>query len=147
MAKSINKVQLIGRLGNDPELRYTGSGEAVCNFNMATDESYKDSDGNKVEKTEWHRIVAWSRLAEICGEYIKKGSLVFVAGKIQTRSYENKEGVTVYMTEIKINEMLMLEGKGGGNPASKSEPKQDASKGDYSGASQEGFTPDDDLPF
>ena len=113
MARSVNKVILIGNLGQDPELRYTGSGTAVCNLRLATNESYKDSNGELVEKTEWHSIVAWARLAEICGEYLKKGSQVYFEGSLQTRQWEDKDGQTRYTTEIKAREMMMLDSKGG----------------------------------
>ncbi len=113
MARGINKVILIGNLGQDPELRYTGSGTAVCNLRLATSESYKDRDGNMVENTEWHSVVAWSRLAEICGEYLKKGSKVYIEGSLQTRQWEDKEGATRYTTEIKAREMQMLDSRGG----------------------------------
>lgn len=112
MARGINKVILVGNLGNDPELRYTGTGTPVCTLSLATNESYKDADGNLVEKTEWHRVVAWSRLAEICGEYLKKGSQVYFEGSLQTRQYEDKDGVTKYTTEIKAREMMILGGRG-----------------------------------
>lgn len=118
MARGINKVILVGNLGSDPEIRYTGSGTAVCNFSVATSETYKDKDGNQVENTEWHRIVAWARLAEICGEYLKKGRQVYIEGQLQTRSWEDKDGNTKYTTEIKAREMQMLggrDGDGGGN--------------------------------
>ncbi len=96
----INKAIVLGRLGNDPELKYTANGTAVVNFNVATSEEWKDKDtGDKKESTEWHRIVAWSRLAEICGEYLSKGRQVYLEGKLQTRSWE-KDGVTRYTTEI-----------------------------------------------
>ena len=85
MARGINKVILVGNLGQEPELRYTGSGTAVCNMRLATNESYKDSNGQMVDKTEWHSVVAWARLAEICGEYLKKGSQVYFEGSLQTR--------------------------------------------------------------
>ncbi len=117
MARGINKVILVGNLGADPEVRYTPQGTAVANFNLATNESYKNRDGELVEKTEWHRIVAWDRLAEICGEYLKKGSQVYIEGSLQTRSYEDKDGVTKYTTEIKAREMQILgsrDGAGGG---------------------------------
>jgi len=114
MARGINKVILVGNLGQDPELRYTGNGTAVCNMRLATNESYKDSDGQLVEKTEWHSVVAWSRLAEICGEYLKKGSQVYFEGSLQTRQWEDKEGQTRYTTEVKAREMMML-GDGGGS--------------------------------
>lgn len=108
MARGVNKVILVGNLGQDPELRYTAAGTAVCNMRLATNESYKDSDGKLVDKTEWHSVVAWARLAEICGEYLKKGSQVYFEGSLQTRSYEDKDGVTKYTTEIKAKEMMML---------------------------------------
>lgn len=108
----INKAILVGRLGKDPESRFTGDGSQVCNFSLATDESYKDKNGEKVQKTEWHNIVAWRKLAEICATYLKKGSLVYIEGKIQTRSYDDKEGVKRYATEIVASEMKMLDAKG-----------------------------------
>ena len=113
MARGVNKVILIGNLGQDPELRYTGSGTAVCNLRIATNESYKDQDGQFVEKTEWHSVVAWSRLAEICGEYLKKGSRVYFEGSLQTRSWEDRDGNTRYTTEIKAREMMMLDNRVG----------------------------------
>ena len=118
MARGINKVILVGNLGQDPELRYTGSGTAVCNMRIATSESYKDRDGNMVENTEWHTVVAWARLAEICGEYLKKGSQAYFEGSLQTRQWDDKEGNTRYSTEIKVREMQMLGGKGGGGGGS-----------------------------
>lgn len=149
MARGINKVILIGNLGQDPELRYTGSGTAVCNLRIATNESYKDSNGQLVDKTEWHSVVAWARLAEICGEYLKKGSQVYIEGSLQTRSYEDKDKVTKYTTEIKAREMMMLSGRGGdgasgGHPSaspSQRQPQVADKKDDYS------FEPDDELPF
>ena len=101
MARGIDKVILVGNLGQDPELRYTGSGTAVCNIRLATNESYKDASGEWVERTEWHSVVAWARLAEICNEYLTKGSQVYFEGSLQTRSYEDKDGNTKYVTEIK----------------------------------------------
>ncbi|HYE58806.1 MAG TPA: single-stranded DNA-binding protein [Rhodothermales bacterium] len=117
MARGINKVILVGNLGADPEVRYTPQGTAVANFNVATNESYKDRDGNLQEKTEWHRIVVWDRLAEIVEKYLKKGSQVYIEGSLQTRSYEDKDGVTKYVTEIKARELQILgsrDGEGGG---------------------------------
>lgn len=107
----INKVTLIGRMGKDPDVRYTPDGAMVTNFSIATDEHWKDKNGEQVQKTEWHKIVTFGKLAEICGNYLKKGSLVFVEGKIQTRSWEDKEGVKKYTTEIVANEMKMLDSK------------------------------------
>lgn len=113
MAKSLNKVMLIGNLGKDPELRYTTSGVAVATFSLATNESWKDQDGNLQERTEWHNIVAWKKLAEICAEWLKKGKKVYIEGRIQTRSYDDKNtGQKKYMTEIVADNMIMLDGKG-----------------------------------
>jgi single-strand DNA-binding protein len=127
MAKSLNKVMLIGNLGKDPELRYTTSGVAVATFSVATNESWKDQDGNLQERTEWHNIVAWRKLAEICGEWLKKGKKVYIEGRIQTRSYDDKNtGVKKYITEIVADSMIMLDSKGGaeaaGERSSGSEP-------------------------
>ncbi len=105
---SINKVILIGNLGADPEVRYAPSGTAVANFSLATTEQWTGKDGNKGEKTEWHKIVAFGRLAEICGEYLHKGRQIYIEGKIQTRAWEDKEGIKRYTTEIVANNMMML---------------------------------------
>ncbi len=108
----INKATIIGRLGRDPEIGYTPSGTAKANFSVATSEKWKDkTSGEMQERTEWHRVVAWGRLGEICGEYLAKGKLVYVEGRLQTRSWE-KDGITRYMTEIVANEMKMLEPRG-----------------------------------
>ncbi len=116
---SINKVILIGNLGRDPEVRYTPSGAAVCNVTLATSRSWKDKNsGDKVEETEWHRVVFYDRLAEIAGEYLKKGRSVYVEGRLKTRKWQDKEGVEKYTTEIVAEEMKMLggrEGMGGGD--------------------------------
>lgn len=108
----VNKAILIGRLGRDPEVRYTPDGTMVTNFTLATDESYKDKNGEKVQKTEWHRIVTYRKLAEICGNYLTKGKLVYIEGKIQTRSWEDKEGMKRQTTEIVASDMKMLDSKG-----------------------------------
>ena len=105
---NLNKVLLIGRLGADPELRYTADGVPVATFNVATSETYKDKGGAKQEKTEWHRVVAWRKLGEIAGEYLKKGKLVYVEGKIQSREYEGKDGIKRKTFEIIASEMKML---------------------------------------
>ena len=137
--RSINKVTLIGNLGKDPELRYTSSGVAVATFSLATNESWKDQDGNIQDKTQWHNIVAWKKLAEICGEYLKKGAKVYLEGRLQYRTYDDKNGVKKYVTEIVLDEMLMLDSRGGSSPAG-SEP---------SGAPAEASVGDkgEDLPF
>jgi single-strand DNA-binding protein len=111
---SVNKVILIGRLGKDPETRYMPNGEAVTNATLATSENWKDKSGVKQEKTEWHNLTFYRRLAEVAGEYLKKGSMIYVEGKLQTRKWQDKEGKDRYTTEILVNEMTMLGGKSGG---------------------------------
>lgn len=115
MARSLNKVMLIGNLGKDPEVRYTSAGIPVATFSMATSDSWKDQDGNMQEKTEWHNIVAWRKLAEICGEWLKKGKKVYIEGRIQTRTYDDKNtGQKRYITEVVADQMLMLDSAPGG---------------------------------
>ena len=108
----INKAILVGRLGKDPEIRYTPDGAMVTSFSVATDEVWKDKNGERVQKTEWHRIVTFRKLAEICGKYLAKGKLVFIEGRIQTRSWDDKEGRKHYTTEIIASNMQMLDSKG-----------------------------------
>lgn len=111
----VNKVILVGRLGKDPETRSTPSGQTVAKFSLATDEKFTDKSGNKQERTEWHNIVAWGRLGEICGQYLRKGKLVYIEGRIQTDSWDDKEtGQKKYRTEIIANEMKMLGSRGDG---------------------------------
>ncbi len=107
----VNKVILIGRLGADPEVRYAQDGAMVTNFNLATDEQWKDKNGEKVQKTEWHRIVTFRKLAEICGSYLAKGRLVYIEGRLQTRNWDDKDGNKRYTTEIVASNMQMLERK------------------------------------
>ena len=109
---SVNKAILIGRLGTDPEVRYTQGGAAVANFNVATSEQYTDKSGQRQEKTEWHRIVAWGRLGEICGQHLKKGRQVFVEGSIQTREWQDRDGNKRYTTEIKASTVQFLGNRG-----------------------------------
>lgn len=137
--KMINKAILVGRLGKDPEVRYTPDGTMVTNFNLATDEQWKDKNGEKVQKTEWHRIVTFGKLAEICGNYLVKGKLVFIEGRIQTRNWEDKEGVKRYTTEIVANDMKMLDSKGQTKAGDDVTP--DAAHASNSG------TPMEDVPF
>ncbi len=120
----INKVILVGNLGADPEIRYAPSGTAVANFRLATSETRVNKDGQKETKTEWHKIVTFGKLAEICGEYLAKGKQVYIEGKIQTRSWDDKDGNKKYMTEIVANTMQMLGSapKEGGAAASPTEP-------------------------
>jgi len=121
MARGVNKVILIGNLGKDPEVRYSPDGSAIANFSLATSESWKDKNtGETVEKTEWHRVVLFRRLAEIAGEYLKKGSKVFIEGKLQTRKWQDKEGVDRYITEIVARELQMLDSRG-----TNEQPQQD----------------------
>ena len=140
-----NHCSFIGRLGKDPETRYTQAGDAVCNFSVAVDESYKGKDGQKVEKTEWVNCVAWRKLGEICGQYLTKGSLVAVSGKMQTRKWQDSSGQDRYTTEILLDEMRMLGSKGdgvaitSGSTAAAAPPKQPAA------ASQPPV--EDDIPF
>ena len=127
MARGVNKVILIGNLGQDPDTRYTPNGNAVVNLSMATDESYKDRQtGQLVPKTEWHRIVMFGKLAEIAGQYLRKGSKVYIEGKLQTRKWQNKEGQDVYSTEVVVDingQMQMLDSRGGdGGGASQGAP-------------------------
>ena len=110
----VNKVILIGNLGQDPEIRYTQSGTAVATLSLATTEKFKEKDGQVKEQTEWHRIVAWSRLAEVCGEYLHKGSKVYIEGKLQTRKWTDQNGNDKYTTEVIAREMKMLSPRGDG---------------------------------
>ncbi len=147
MAGGINKVILIGNLGKDPEVRFTPGGQAVANFNIATSESWNDkTTGQKVEKTEWHRIVVWGKLAELCGEYLKKGRQCYVEGRLQTREWTDKENVKKYTTEVVANTVQFL----GGAPGRAAEggyqagaPKGNESPG--SGGSDSGGSPPDDM--
>ena len=118
MARGVNKVILIGNLGSDPEVRYTPNGAPVANFSLATNESWNDRNtGERQERTEWHRLVVWSKLAEIAGQYLKKGAKIYVEGRLQTRSWDDQSGQKRYTTEIVVNDMQMLDsrGEGGGS--------------------------------
>jgi single-strand DNA-binding protein len=124
---TVNKVILLGRLGADPQLKYTPSGRATVSFNLATNYVWKDQEGKQQEKTDWHRVTAWGKLAEIIGEYLKKGSSVFIEGRLQTRSYEDTNGVKKYITEVVAQEMEMLGGgkrgeAGGAEPTAETPP-------------------------
>ena len=157
MARGINKVILVGNLGKDPEVRYSPSGQAVANATLATSESWKDKNtGEKQERTEWHRVVFFGRLAEIAGEYLKKGAQIYVEGRLQTRKWQDKEGQDRYTTEIVANEMQMLGSRGGaGAPADNSfnqdVPSAEAPSGGGStrapAKAAAGADFDDDIPF
>ncbi|MFU8812265.1 MAG: single-stranded DNA-binding protein [Balneolaceae bacterium] len=146
---SLNKAMIIGRLGADPEVRYTQSNTAVATLSVATTEKYKDRNGELQENTEWHRVVAWGRLAEICQEYLKKGSLAYFEGPIQTREWEDKDGQKRYTTEIKALNMQMLDSRGGGAPSSAPSAGGGAKQPAKSGVEIDSNFDDmdDDLPF
>jgi len=163
---SVNKVILVGRLGRDPETRYTGGGQAVANFSMATDESYKDKNGERQKRTEWHKIVVWGKQAEIAQQYLKKGSLIFVEGRIQSREWQDKEGQKRTSFEIVASNFRMLGSRaegaaagGGGGTATRSgggedfeshaAPADDSYGGGGGGAPSGGGPEisDEDIPF
>jgi single-strand DNA-binding protein len=137
---SVNKVILVGNLGADPEVRYTPGGKAVATFRLATKEQWTGKDGEKTERTEWHRIVAWARLGEICGEYLHKGSQVYVEGRLQTRNWEDREGVKRYTTEIVAQAMQMLGAAGGKGGTAKTVEERFPDEEPVS-------IPEDDIPF
>ncbi|HBD10951.1 MAG TPA: single-stranded DNA-binding protein [Porticoccaceae bacterium] len=154
MARGINKVILIGNLGQDPETRYMPSGGAVTNVTLATSESWKDKQtGQQQERTEWHRVVFFNRLAEIAGEYLRKGGKVYIEGSLRTRKWQDKSGVDRYTTEIVANEMQMLDSRGGASGADYAPPQQKAASqaapaagsGEAAPAGFDNF--DDDIPF
>ena len=150
---SVNKVILVGRLGKDPETRYMTNGEAVTNVTLATSENWKDKGGEKQEKTEWHNLTFYRRLAEVAGEYLKKGSMIYVEGKIQTRKWQDKEGKDRYTTDIIVNEMQMLSSKSGASGSFEVVDKPTASAATPAAskpapAKAGGFDNfDDDIPF
>ena len=137
---SLNKVLIIGNLGKDPEVTYTPKGTAVAKFSVATKDSYKSKDGNKTESTDWHNIVIWGKLAEICGEYLHKGSQVYVEGKLKTRSWEGKDGQKKYIIEV-VAEAVQFLDKAGGQAAKESTPQKSQP------IQGPGYIPDDDIPF
>lgn len=149
---SVNKVILLGRLGNNPEIRYTPNGQAVANFNIATSESWNDKSGNKQERTEWHRIVVWAKLAELCGQYLSKGRQVFIEGRLQTRQWDDKDGNKRYTTEVVATSVQFLgagagAGAGATNQYAANEPMQQPMG---SGGAPEMADPafnEDDIPF
>jgi single-strand DNA-binding protein len=157
MAKSVNKVILVGNLGKDPEVKFTPSGVPVAKFSLATNERYKDKGGEWQERTEWHNIVAWQRLAEIVGEYVKKGSKVYIEGRLQTSSWEDKQsGEKKYKTEIVANDLVLLSGRGEGGgehegrsargaSAASSFDQRSAHSDEHAPASAE--ITDEDIPF
>jgi len=157
MAKSVNKVILVGNLGKDPEIKYTPSGTPVAKFSLATNESFKDKSGQWQERTEWHNVVAWDRLAEIIGEYVKKGSKLYIEGRLQTSSWDDKEtGQKKYKTEIVANKLVLLSGRGDADAEGASRGMtRSASAGSSGGfdqshqddAAQATAIQDEDIPF
>ncbi|MFC1614490.1 single-stranded DNA-binding protein [Gemmatimonadota bacterium] len=154
---NVNKVILIGNLGGDPELRYTSNNMPVVNFTVATNESWVNKEGVREERTEWHRVIAWSRLAEICNDKLRKGSQVYIEGRIQTRSWEDQTGQKRFVTEIVANEMVILGSRSGEGAPPQADVSDAAGQGSKSASRSEGenyddFQPpsqdaDDDLPF
>jgi single-strand DNA-binding protein len=151
---SLNKVMILGRLGQDPELKYTPSGAAVCNFSVATTETWTDKSGQKQERTEWHRIVVWGKLGELCNQYLSKGRQAFVEGALQTRSWEGKDGSKRYTTEINAKNVQFIGGQAsaGKGDFQRNEMNQEAPMGDnalnqdYNVSTDANFTADD-IPF
>ncbi|MGE4296440.1 MAG: single-stranded DNA-binding protein [Desulfovibrionaceae bacterium] len=138
MAATLNKVMLIGRLGKDPELKYAANGTPICNFTLATDESYRDQQGNKVDAVEWHRVVVFSRQAETVANYLHKGSLCFVEGSLQTRSWQDQQGQTRYMTEVKGMRVQFLDARSGAETAPSGGYQQAPRQGGYQQGGQQG---------
>jgi len=132
MAKDLNRCDFIGRLGRDPEIKYTQGGVAICNFSIAVSDSYQDKNGVKQEKTEWINLMAWSKLAEICGQYLRKGSKIYASGRLQTRKWEDKNGDAKSTTEIVIADMQMLDSKPQGQQQSNEKQRPE---------------PEDSIPF
>ena len=152
MARGVNKVILVGNLGQDPEVKYMPSGQAVCNISIATTDSWSDkTSGEKQERTEWHRVVFFRRLAEIAGEYLRKGSQVYIEGRLQTRKWQDQSGADRYTTEIIANEMQMLGGRGGASGGGFDAPSSDQGFGSSSSSSKPATATaddfDDDIPF
>ena len=144
-SRGINKVILVGNLGKDPEMRYMPNGNAVANLTLATSESWKDkTTGQQQDKTEWHRVVMFRRLAEIAGEYLKKGSQVYIEGKLQTRKWQDQQGQDRYTTEIVADELQMLGSRGAGNSGGSTEYNQESSA--YDGGAQQQYAPQQSAP-
>src|SRR5947207_13088865 len=150
MAKSVNKVILVGRLGRDPELKYTASGVPFCRFSMATDDTWNDkASGERQERTEWHNIVAWDRLAEICNQYLTKGRLVYIEGSLQTREWDDQDGNKRKTTEVRARDMVMLGGNPGENVggAQRRAASAEGSTGGGASTTSTSTITDEDIPF
>jgi single-strand DNA-binding protein len=155
MAGGVNKVILVGNLGADPDMRYTPSGQGVCELRVATSESWNDKNGQRQERVEWHRIVVWGKRAEVCSKYLSKGRQVYVEGRIQTRTYDDKDGNKRYITEVIANDVQFLGGgnREGGAPGKRDDGPPPPADGDFGGGGAGygggggGGGPDDDIPF
>jgi len=152
MSRGVNKTVHIGNLGDDPNLKYLDDGTAVCNMSLAVDESYKDQNGDLVERTEWVSVVAWGRLGEVCNEYLDKGSQVYFEGKLQSRSWEDDDGNTRYSTEVKAQEMMFLDSNRQDPDAGTKSHHTDGGRTDPKAhmddqEQDDTFEPDDSLPF
>lgn len=147
--RGVNKVILIGNIGQDPEIRNTPSGVTVASLSLATSESWKGQDGEKQERTEWHRLVAYRKLAEIIGEYVKKGAKLYIEGKLQTRKWQDKDGQDRYTTEIIVDEMQMLDSRGAGQDGGQQRPAGGGQQRYPTPAAPSSGSPDfdDDIPF
>ncbi|MFH1050205.1 MAG: single-stranded DNA-binding protein [bacterium] len=148
MAKSLNRVTLLGNLGADPEFRTTPNGQSVATLSLATTSSYRDKQGERIEQTEWHRLICWERLAEIAHDYLKKGSKIYVEGKLRSRSYEDKEKITRYTTEIIVGELILLTPKDG-HSSSESSSRSSANVTSNVAPLEPDIqdVPEDDVPF
>lgn len=145
MARGVNKVILIGSLGQDPETRYSASGAAITNVSMATSDSWKDKQtGQTQDRTEWHRVILFNRLGEIAGEYLRKGSKIYVEGRLQTRKWQDQSGQDRYTTEIVANEMQMLDSRGDGSDGQQAPPQQQRSRPQAQSAQAQQAPPVDD---
>jgi len=157
MSRSLNRVEIIGNLGADPEIRSTTSGVRVATLSVATNRRWTDRQGQTQEKTEWHRVICWDRLAEICERFLKRGDRVYVDGSIEYRQFEGQDGQTKYITEIRARDMIMLGGRGENADVGESTPfrgrsgqgggRSEGQGGDYDDFSNEALGPEDDLPF
>lgn len=145
----INKTTLIGNIGADPQIRYTAAGDAVATVSLATTESWKDAQGQKHERTEWHRLVLWRKLAEIAEQYLKKGGAIYIEGKLQTRKWQAEDGIDRYTTEIIVRELRMLDGRPDTQAAGAAKPAQAPASNQTAQTMPHGHTPpfDDDIPF
>jgi len=150
MSRSLNKAQLIGNLGADPEIRSTTGGTRVATLSIATSRTWNDRQGQQQEKTEWHRVICWDKLADICERFLKRGDRIYVDGAIEYRQWEGKDGQTKYTTEIRARELIMLGGRDGGGQQAQSRPQSSgnaAPTGDSAEFSNESLAGEDDLPF